>query len=84
MGSKPKSDKRAKKVKRRRKVNSVVKGEQWHRRQFHSPAFASSLLLVSASLFFWFLTCSFEFDSNSLCLDRLSNFGIISLEKLQN
>ena len=93
MGSKPKSDKRVKKVKRHRKVNSAVKGEQWCRRQFRNlrnfagcKNFAtllstSSLIMVSASLFFWFLTCSSEFDSNSLCLDRLNNFGIISLQK---
>ena len=67
MGSKPKSDKRAKKVKRRRKVNSAVKGEKWCRRQFRNLRIftgcenfaallsSSSLLLVSASLFLWFL-----------------------------
>ena len=44
---------------------------------------ASSLLFVSTSLFFWFLTYSSEFDSNSSGLDRLDNFGINSLQKLQ-
>ena len=74
MGSKPKSDKRVKKVKRRNKVNSAVKGEQWRMRQFRNLRkfagcknfvallFASSLLRVSASLLFWFLTCSSKFD----------------------
>ena len=37
-----------------------------------------------ALLFFWSLICNAEFDSNSLCLDRLNNFGIISSQKLQN
>ena len=30
------------------------------------------------------LICNAEFDLNSLCLDRLNNFGIISSQKLQN
>ena len=29
------------------------------------------------------LICNAEFDSNSSCLDRLNNFGTISLQKLQ-
>ena len=42
--------------------------------------FSSHFALLS----FWFLICNAEFDSNSSCLDRLNNFGIISLQKLQN
>ena len=96
MGSKPKRDKIVKKIKRRRKVNNGVKDEQWRRRQFcnlrnfagcenfAALLSASSLLLVSASLFFWFLTYSFEFDLNSSCLDPLHNFGINSLQNLRN
>ena len=38
----------------------------------------------SALLSFWSLICNAEFDSNSSCLDRLNNSGIISLQKLQN
>ena len=38
----------------------------------------------STLLSFWFLICNVEFDSNSSCLDRLNNFGINSLQKLQN
>ena len=41
-------------------------------------------LLFSAPLSFWFLICNAEFNSNSLCLDQLNNFGINSLQKLQN
>ena len=96
MGSKPKSHKRVKKVKRCRKVNSAMKGEQLRMRQFRNlqkftgyenfaaQLFASFLLLVFASLLFWFLTYGSEFDSNSSCLDRFNNFSIISLKKLQN
>ena len=46
-------------------------------RRFH-------FLLFSAILSSWFLIYNAEFDSNSLCLDRLNNFGIISSQKLQN
>ena len=41
-----------------------------------SSVFFSSFLLA--------LICNAEFDSNSLCLDQLNNFGINSLQKLQN
>ena len=34
--------------------------------------------------FLWSLICNAEFDLNSLCLDRLNKFGIISSQKLQN
>ena len=37
-----------------------------------------------ALLSFWSLIYNAEFDLNSLCLDRLNNFGIISSHKLQN
>ena len=40
--------------------------------------------VFSTLLSFWSLICNVEFDSNSLCLDRLNNFGINSLQKLQN
>ena len=45
---------------------------------------SSTFLAFSALLFFWYLICNAEFDSISSCLDRLSNFGIDSLQKLQN
>ena len=35
-------------------------------------------------LSFWFLIYNVELDSNSSCLDRINNFGINSLQKLQN
>ena len=40
--------------------------------------------VFSALLSFWSLIYNAKFDSNSLCLDRLNNFGINSLQKLQN
>ena len=39
-------------------------------------------LLFSAPLSFWLLIINAEFDLNSLCLDRLNNFGINNLQKL--
>ena len=35
-------------------------------------------------LSFWFLICNVELDSSYSCLDRLNNFGINILQKLQN
>ena len=46
--------------------------------------YSSTFLAFSALLSFWYLICNAEFDSNSSCLDRLNNFGIISSQKLQN
>ena len=43
-----------------------------------------AFLAFSTVLSFWYLICNVEFDSNSSCLDRLNNFGTISLQKLQN
>ena len=40
--------------------------------------------VFSAILSFWSLICNVDIDSNSLCLDRRNNFGINSLQKLQN
>ena len=45
---------------------------------------SSTFLAFSALLSFWYLICNTEFDLNSLCLDRLNNFGTISSQKLQN
>ena len=61
--------------------------------KFHNPAKFSQLskiflvlhfLLFFAIFSFWFLIYNAEFNSNSSCLDRLNNFGINSLQKLQN
>ena len=41
-------------------------------------------LLCSALLSSWSLIYDVEFDSNSSCLDRLNNVGMISSQKLQN
>ena len=41
-------------------------------------------LLFSSLLSSWSLIYDVEFDSNSSCLDRLNNVGMISSQKLQN
>ena len=41
-------------------------------------------LMFSTILSSWFFIYNAELDSNSSCLDRLNNFGIISWQKLQN
>ena len=49
------------------------------------PNFAGSIFFVfSALLSFLSLICNVEFNSNSSCLDRLNNFCLIILQKLQN
>ena len=54
-------------------------------RQFRTQFVLHSIFFVFFALIsFWSLICNAEFDSNSLCLDRLNNFGINSLQKLQN
>ena len=45
---------------------------------------SSTFLAFSALPSFWYLISNAEFDSNSSCLDRLNNFGIEILKKLQN
>ena len=52
-----------------------------HRMQIRNPA---KFLAFSALLSFLSLIYNAEFDSNSSCLDRLNNFGINNLQKLQN
>ena len=44
----------------------------------------SNFLIFFSLIFFWPLICNAKFDWNSLCLDRLNNFGINNLQKLQN
>ena len=51
-----------------------------HEQNFAMLRFSSLFSLFS----FWDLICNDEFDSNSSCLDRLNNFGIINSQKLQN
>ena len=41
-------------------------------------------LLFYALISSWSLIYDVEFDSNSSCLDRLNNVGMISSQKLQN
>ena len=45
---------------------------------------SSKFSAFSALLSFLSLIYNAKFDSNSSCLDRLNNFGINSLQKLQN
>ena len=42
------------------------------------------VLMFSGLLSFWFLISNVEFDSNSSWFDRLNNFSINSLQKIQN
>ena len=62
-------------------VNSVGDMNSASKKEFRK---CSNFLVFSALLSFWSLICNVEFDSNSSCLDRLNNFGINSLQKLQN
>ena len=43
-----------------------------------------AIFLFSSLLSSWSLIYDVEFDSNSSCLDRLNNVGMISSQKLQN
>ena len=43
-----------------------------------------AIFLFSSLLSSWSLIYGVEFDSNSSCLDRLNNVGMISSQKLQN
>ena len=57
------------------------------RRKFPSCSnfpYSFTFLSFSALLSFWYLICNVEFDSDSPCLDLLSNFAIDILQKLQN
>ena len=64
-----------------RGMNSVGGMNSVNRMQFHN---SSNFLSFYALISFWSLICNAEFNSNSLCLDQLNNFGINSLQKLQN
>ena len=44
----------------------------------------AQFLMFSTSFSFWLLTCSSEFGLDSSCLSRVNDFGIVSLQKLQN
>ena len=59
-------------------------GEQEQFRHLEKIPVVLHFVAFSALLSFWSLICNVEFDSNSSCLDRLNNSGIISLQKLQN
>ena len=45
---------------------------------------AAAIFLFHSLLSSWSLIYDVEFDSNSSCLDRLNNVGMISSKKLQN
>ena len=75
------------KQKYNKNTKALKGGEQWQARSISQTCeifvvlhFSSHFSLLS----FWFLIYNAEFDLNSPCLDRLNNFGIISLQKLQN
>ena len=44
----------------------------------------TQFLMFYAPFSLWLMTCSFEFGLDSSCLSRLNDFGIVSLQKLQN
>ena len=48
------------------------------------PILHLAIFLFSSLLSSWSLIYGVEFDSNSSCLDRLNNVGMISSQKLQN
>ena len=51
----------------------------------HTPGiFQLAISSFSSLLSSWSLIYDVEFDSNSSCLDRLNNFGMITSQKLQN
>ena len=54
------------------------------RKQVAKIPTVTQFLLFSAPFSFWLLTCSSEFGLDFLCLSRLNDFGIVSLQKLQN
>ena len=71
------------------RMDSGKSCKQWHRakfrrlRKFRNLAkflLCSISFVFSALLSFWSLIYNAEFDSNSLCLDRLNNFSINSLQ----
>ena len=63
------------------RMNSVVQRQFRNRTKF---LLCSIFFVFSTLLSFWSLIYNAKFDSNSLCLYRLNNFGINSLQKLQN
>ena len=85
MGVKKEENEKSQKAKtgsKKARMNSGKNGEQWQWQEAILPCSIS--FVFSALLSFWSLICNVEFDSNSLCLDRLNNFGINSFQKLQN
>ena len=48
------------------------------------PILQLAIFLFSSLLSSWSLMYGVEFDSNSSCLDRLNNVGMISSQKLKN
>ena len=79
---------KGKMVKCKKWVNRKSKGDKIKMQEaFSQPAkfpTGSNFLAFSALLSFWFLICNAKFYLNSSFLDRLNNFGINSLQKLQN
>ena len=79
-------------VKREKKSQMQEKISHWceisHSAKISHPTkFSQVVKLLDFSAFstllsLWFMICNDEFDSNSTCLDRLDNLGIISLQKL--
>ena len=85
-GQKRKKTKRDQKEKTKRAAGNQLgrrnSGEQEEIFQVLQFPYSSTFLAFSALFSFWYLICNAEFDSNSSCLDRLNNFGTISLQKM--
>ena len=65
------------KISHRAKILQVRKPTKF----LHPSAKLLDFPAFSALLSFWFLIYNADFDSNSTCLDRLDNLGIINLQK---
>ena len=83
MGKKPQREQKAK-TGSRKKQGRRNSGGQEEISKCSNFLVAPFFLAFSALLSLWYLICNAEFDSNSSCSDQLSNFGIDSLQKLQN
>ena len=83
MGRKQKKKAKRGNRKEQGRMNSGNSCEQWQGGSNFAGCYEISFVF-SALLSFWSLICNVEFDSISLCLDRLNNFSINSFQKLQN
>ena len=74
--TKRKLNERSAEQKKQENAKSFLHGAKFS----HSSAKLLDFPAFFALLSFWFLICNADFNSNSTCLDRLDNLGIISLQ----